>query len=78
MRKNRSAASRNQSEDDGWKRPEISQGNDCQGNDPEPALFHSPDKHSPDFGFFRQDDGPGIFPEMRTADALPCSAAGRN
>jgi hypothetical protein len=25
-----------------------SQGNDCQGNNPNVALFHSPDRHSPD------------------------------
>jgi hypothetical protein len=25
----------------GWARPERSQGNDCQGNNPNEALFHS-------------------------------------
>jgi hypothetical protein len=32
----------------GWARPERSQGNDCQGNNLNEALFHSPDRHSPD------------------------------
>jgi hypothetical protein len=34
----------------GWAGPERSQGNDCQGNNPNEALFHSPDRHSPDKG----------------------------
>jgi hypothetical protein len=37
-------------EDGGWKRPESSQGNGCQGNKPESAFSHSLDNHSPDFG----------------------------
>jgi hypothetical protein len=52
--RNHSAASRNRSEDEPWKRPERSQGNDCQGNKPENTLFHSLDMHSPDCGFFTQ------------------------
>jgi hypothetical protein len=45
----RSAASRNQRADGGWKRREKSQGNVCLGNNPENAFSHSLDNHSPDF-----------------------------
>jgi hypothetical protein len=56
-------------EDGGWQRPERCQGNDCQRNNPENALFHSLDKHSPDFGFCPY-GGPGNFSDMRGADGL--------
>jgi hypothetical protein len=46
-----SAASRNHKEDGGWKSREKSQGNVCQGNNPENAFSHSLDSHSPDFAF---------------------------
>jgi hypothetical protein len=48
----------------GWKRPESSQGNGCQGNKPEDALSHSLDNDSPDFGFFAQNGGLRIFSRM--------------
>jgi hypothetical protein len=41
-------------QDGGWKRPQKSQGNRCQGNKNENALSHSPDHHSLDFGFLPQ------------------------
>jgi hypothetical protein len=43
--------SRNHREDGGWKSREKSQGNVCQGNNPENAFSHSLDNHSPDFAF---------------------------
>jgi hypothetical protein len=46
------AATKAKPADDGWKRPEKCQGNDCQGNNPENAFSHSLDRYSPDFGFF--------------------------
>jgi hypothetical protein len=45
---------RSHSEDGGCKRQEKSQGNVCQGNNPENAFFHSLDYHSPDFALDRQ------------------------
>jgi hypothetical protein len=70
-----SAARPNQNEEGGWKRPEISQGNRCQGNNPENAFLHSLDKHSPDFVFFQQLGGPAILSDMRDVDGLQCRGA---
>jgi hypothetical protein len=39
----------------GWERPERSQGNDCQANNPNDAFFLSPAKHYHDIPIFFQD-----------------------
>jgi hypothetical protein len=57
-------------EDGGWKKPERCQGNFCQGNYPESAHSHSLDRYSPDFGSFPQNDGSGIFLELRASSGL--------
>jgi hypothetical protein len=47
----RGAASRNHREEGGCKSRKKSQGNVCQGNNPENVFSHSLDDHSPDFAF---------------------------
>jgi hypothetical protein len=57
----------------GWKNREKSQGNVCQGNNPENALSHSPDNHSPDFAWgnvFNRVGGAKILAKMSDSDGL--------
>jgi hypothetical protein len=67
-----SAASRNPSEHGrgGWKRPENSQGNGCQGNNPESDFSIPLTNIPPDFGFFPLIGGQGILLDMRDAGGL--------
>jgi hypothetical protein len=72
-RKEHSAASRNHREDGGWKSRKKSQGNVCQGNNPENAFSHSLDNHSPDLALenvFKRVGGRKIFAKLRDSEGL--------
>jgi hypothetical protein len=60
-------------DDGGWKSREKSQGNACQGNNPENAFSHSLDNNSPDFALdkvFERVAGLKILAKMRDSDRL--------
>jgi hypothetical protein len=66
-------------EDGGWKIREKSQGNECQGNNPENAFSHSLDNHSPDFAVdtvFNRAGGGKILAKMTDSDGLPNNGGG--
>ena len=73
-------AGRNHREDGGWKSRGKSQGNACQGNNPENAFSHSLDNNSPDFALdnvFERVSGLKILAKVRDPDRLHCKDAER-
>jgi hypothetical protein len=73
--KEHSAATCKDSEDGEWNSREKSQGNECQGNNPENAFSHSPDYHSPDFAVdnvLNRVVGQKFLAKMSECDGVQC------